>query len=481
MSRSLKQNFFFSSILTTANYIFPLLTYPYVSRVLGVNNIGICNFVDSIVSSYLIFSMMGITSLGIREIAKNKNSPQQLTISFNNLFILNTITTIITLVIYISFCIFSKKMHEYTDMMILGSFKIIFSYILIEWFYRGLEEFKYITVRTLIVKCLYVISVFVFVKDNNDYKIYYFLSVLMIVVNAIINIKRCNKYISFTLKNINFKSYLKPFFILGLDSICGAMYTTFNTAYLGFITNDIQVGYYTTATKLYYICSALFSAFTGVMIPRLTVLLSEGKMKEYKHMLNNSNDILFSFLIPATIFLIIDAPEVIYLISEKGYEGAVTPMRIIMPLMVIIGYKQIIVLQGFLPLGKNNAILYNSVIGAFVSIISNICLVHLLYAKGSAIVWCLAEISGLILSQYLIYKYIHMKFPYKLFFINFIIYIPIGVFLILLKYEICNPILRLTVSLILLIIYFIVINVYVKRNNIIYNLLYTVKHKFFGL
>lgn len=481
MSNNIKQNFFFSSILTTANYIFPLLTYPYVSRVLGVNNIGICNFVDSIVSYYLIFSMMGITSLGIREIAKNRNSPQQLSKSFNNLFVLNTITTIITLGIYICFCIFSKKMHEYTDMMILGGFKIVFNYILVEWFYRGLEEFKYITVRTLIVKCLYVISVFILVRDNNDYQIYYLLSVLMIIVNAIINIKRCNKYISFTLKNIQLSLYLKPFFILGLDSICGAMYTTFNTVYLGFITNDIQVGYYTTATKLYYICSALFSAFTGVMMPRLTVLLSEGKIKEYKQMLDNSNDILFTLLIPATLFLIIDAPEIIYLISGKGYEGAITPMRIIMPLMLIIGYKQIIVLQGFLPLGKNNAILYNSITGALVSIISNIFLVHLFYANGSAIVWCLAEFSGLILSQYFINKYIQSKFPYKLFFKNLILYIPMDIFLILIRYEINNIIIKLALSLIIVILYFIIINVYIKRNKIIYNLLCTIKQKIVSL
>ncbi|WP_444326068.1 oligosaccharide flippase family protein, partial [Paraprevotella clara] len=193
MSSGIKRNFFFSSILTTANYVFPLLTYPYVSRVLGANGIGICNFVDSIVTYFLMFSMMGITILGIRETAINKKQTEKLSEVFSNLFVLNTIFTIIVFIAYVLFCVFVSEMQEYKSLAILGGFKIIFNYLLIEWFYKGLEEFRYITLRTLCVKCLYVFSVFLFVRDKEDYGIYYALSVFMIVFNAVINVKHCGK------------------------------------------------------------------------------------------------------------------------------------------------------------------------------------------------------------------------------------------------------------------------------------------------
>lgn len=105
MSNSIRVNFLYSAILTVSNYFFPFITYPYVSRVLGVEKIGICNFVDGIIHYFILFSMLGIVSVGIREIAKNRNDTQKINRAFSTLFLLNTISTTIVLAILIS-CIF---------------------------------------------------------------------------------------------------------------------------------------------------------------------------------------------------------------------------------------------------------------------------------------------------------------------------------------------------------------------------------------
>ena len=256
---NIKKNFFYSSILTTANYIFPILTYPYVSRVLGVNNIGICNFIDSIINYFILFSMMGIATIGIREVAACKDREERNKI-FNGLFFLNTLSTTIMLITLITAIFFIPELYEYKELMFVGAFKLFFNYLLVEWLYKGLEYFKFITIRTLIVKVIYVVSVFVFVRKANDYFVYYLLLSMMVVINAIINILYARKFVTFTFKKLTIRPFVKPFFIFGFYMFLTSMYSSFNVAYLGFVSGEVEVGYFTTATKLFSILLALYTA-----------------------------------------------------------------------------------------------------------------------------------------------------------------------------------------------------------------------------
>ena len=251
MSNSIRVNFLYSAILTVSNYFFPFITYPYVSRVLGVEKIGICNFVDGIIHYFILFSMLGIVSVGIREIAKNRNDTQKINRAFSTLFLLNTMSTTIVLAILISCIFFIPKFYIYKELMLIGVLKLISNYLLIEWLYKGLENFKLITQRTIIIKIVYVISIFVFVQNESDFIVYYLLTVLMITFNAIYNLLYARKLISFSFVEVNMKYYIKPFFTIGIYMLLTSMYVSFNVAYLGFVANEIEVGYYTTATKIY--------------------------------------------------------------------------------------------------------------------------------------------------------------------------------------------------------------------------------------
>ena len=197
-----KKNFIYSSILTVANYIFPLITYPYVSRVLGVTNIGICNFVDSIIHYFILFSMMGVTTLGIREIAGSANNPQKQSLVFSTLWALNAIATAIMLVFLFIVIYTIPELYEYRKLMYVGAMKLVANLFLVEWFFKGTENFKYITNRTIFVKCLYVVAVFLLVKDPDDYPIYYLLLTLMVVVNAAINFPYACTKVKLTVKSL---------------------------------------------------------------------------------------------------------------------------------------------------------------------------------------------------------------------------------------------------------------------------------------
>ena len=142
--------------------------------------------------------MLGIATVGVREIAKNKEDKNVLSKVFTGLFIINTFTTLLSLCfLFISIC-FIEKFEEYRDLLLIGSLKLFATYLMIDWFYKGLEEFRFITIRTLIIRMLYVVSVFLFVKNKSDYTVYYWLLSVSVVINALVNIIYSFKYIHFS-------------------------------------------------------------------------------------------------------------------------------------------------------------------------------------------------------------------------------------------------------------------------------------------
>lgn len=461
---SIKKNVLYSSILTVSSYFFPMLTYPYVSRVLGVTNIGICNFIDSIVNYYILFSMMGIGTVAIREIAKDSIDREQLTRTFSSLFVLNTISTLVGLIILFISIFSVLTLYEYKEMMYIGAFKLVFNYLLIEWLYKGLEDFKYITQRSIFVKCVYVLLVFLFVREKNDYEIYYIISVSIIIINAIINLLYARRHVGFTIRGLSIRPYLKSFFILGIYAFLTSMYTSFNVAYLGFVAGETEVGYYTTAVKLYTILLSLFTAFTGVMMPRMSALVANHQRDEFKALMGKSVNVLLLFVMPLIVFSVIFAPQIIRIIAGEGYEAAVLPMRIVMPLMLIIGYEQIVIIQVLVPLKKDRAVLINSVLGASVGVIMNLLLVSVLKSVGSALVWLVSELVVLCSGQYFLEKYMGIIFPFKLFALNILLTFPIGLLCSLLLYLPLSDFFLILAGGMLVGIYYITINILVTKN-----------------
>lgn len=464
---SIKKNFIYSSLLTCSSYIFSFITFPYVTRILGVNNIGICNFIDSIVQYFIIISMMGVTTIGIREVAKSKNDKGELSKVFSSLISLNLVFTLLSICILIISCLFIPKLQQYSQLVYIGSARIIASSLLIEWLYNGLENFKFITIRSLIIRILYVVCIFVFVNEESDYILYFTLNVLTFVANAILNLIYSKNFVSFSFRLIEVKKYLKSYVILGVYMILTNLYSTFNVMYLGFATNDTEVGYYTTATKLYTIIMSIFTAFTGVMMPRMSSLIANNQLEDFKKLTTNSIDILFAFTIPLIIISEFCAPQIIQILAGSGYEGAILPMRIIMPLMLIIGYEQIIILQILTPMKKDSAILINSAIGALVGLSLNFILVHKFGSKGSSFVLFVSEISVLLSAQYFVYKYMKFRMPMKALAKRIVYSIPILFLCYIIDLNVNNIFISLLIISIVVLLYWLTIEVFFMKNSIL--------------
>ena len=464
---SIKKNIFYSSILTVSGYLFPLLTFPYITRVLGVKNIGICNFVDSIVQYFIYFSMMGMMTVGIREIARAKGDRKLLSKTFSELLSLNLIATLIAVIILLICTMCIPQMSEHKSMFFIGAAKILANTLLIEWLFKGIEDFKYITLRSVIIRGLYVIAVFIFVRKAEDYQTYFLLTSLMVVVNAAVNIVYSRKFVSFTLRGVNMTPYVKPFLILGSYLLLTSMYTTFNVAYLGFVGDTTEVGYYTTATKLYLIIMSFFTAFTGVMMPRMSSLIAEGKIQDFRRLIDKSINALLAFAFPLIIIGEICAPQIIRIIAGEGYEGAIFPMRIVMPLMAIIGYEEVIVLQVLSPMKKDTAILKNSFIGAIVGILLNILIVPRYLSVGTSIVWVMSECTVMLAAQYYVSKYIEYKMPVLSFIKRLLYSLPIVIVLFFINRIIESVWISLIVVSGISLIYCVFIELYILRNELI--------------
>lgn len=428
---SLKQNFIYNSILTISGYLFPLLTYPYVSRVLGVSNIGICNFVDSIVNYFILFSMMGIGAVGMREISQHRDDIGEMSRHFTGLFLLNLISTFIAILALLISMYTIEALFLYRDLLYIGVCKLFFNIFLIEWFYAGVEDFKYITNRSIFVRTIYVILIFLFIKNASDYKLYYFLTVSTYIINGAINIIYCRKYIKYsTLKGIRIQPYIKPFFTIGLYILITNIYTSLNIIWLGFVSEVEEVGYYTTATKIHAIILAFFTAMTNVIFPRVSYLYAKGEKEEFWEKIKNVVEIVFIIAIPLVILISIFSPNIIHLISGDGYEGAYTPLRIIALLILILGYSQVLVTQILMTIKQDKKLLFNSCLGACIGLLLNILLVHRFGALGAALVWLLSEITISIGAQFWVTKFTSFHFPWKLFSKYIIAYIPLTIILL---------------------------------------------------
>lgn len=405
---SVKTNILYSGFLTTSLYVFQFLTYPYVARVLGVTNIGICNYVQSIVQYFSLFCSLGVTALGVREIAKCNGDKNKLDNTFSQLFTMNLGFTVAATLVYVAAIFLVPQFAPYRKLMAIGATQLLFGTFAVEWLFRGIEDFRYITLRTLFVRIVYVLSIFLFVRTSEDYDIYFVIYSGMFIMNGIINWSYRRKLVKYSLQPFrSVLKHVKPCLFLGTQTILASVYTTFNVVYLGMMCGDEQVGYYTTATKIENIILALYSSVTLVLMPRISALMESNDKEGVSHVIKLSFSLLFAFVFPCIVFTECFTEGIVSLVAGSGYQGAVLPMKVVMPAMLIVGMEQILIVQLLMPSRADKPILINCVFGAVCSVALNLLLVSKLESLGSSIVWLLSEIAVMGSALYFVRK----KYP----------------------------------------------------------------------
>lgn len=390
--KSIKINFIMNIILTMSTFIFPLITFPYISRILLPVGTGKVSFATSVVSYFSMFAQLGIPTYGIRACAKVRDDREELTRTAHELLAINIIMSLISYAFLFILVLLVPQFKEERNLIFIISFTIILTSIGMEWLYKALEQYTYITVRSIIFKFIALIAMFLFIHEQSDYVIYGAISILASSASNIFNFVNVHKYIDIKyVGGYNLKRHLKPVGVFFAMACASTIYTNLDNVMLGFMATASDVGYYNAAVKIKTILVCIVTSLGTVLLPRASYYVEQRQMDEFWRISKKALDFVFISAVPMMIYFTIFAKEGIYFLSGSAYYNSITPMKIIMPTLLFIGITNILGIQILVPLGKEKIVLYSEIAGAITDIILNVILIPEYGAAGAAIGTLAAE------------------------------------------------------------------------------------------
>ncbi len=410
----MKKNYLYNLSLSVVNILFPILSFPYASRILGPAGIGKVQMISSFAQYFALIAALGIPIYGIQEIAKARHDKKKLSIVFSELmsiyFIASLLVSVCYTIIISLFPFFRSNLQLYYVAIIL----VLFGFSFIDWFYTGLEEFRILAIRSIIIKILALACLYLFVKTSNNYFVYLCITIFSLLGNNIISFSMLGKRTSLVFHQLNLKQHLKPLFYIFSTTMAASMYTILDTVLLGFLSNENAVGLYTAAIKLCKIALPFVTSLGIVLIPKLSKTVSENNMEEMQNLLDKSFHFISLFSIPTAMGLLILAPEFIDVFSGSKFHDAVTSMQILSLLPLLIGFGYFFAFQILVPLGKNREMFLSVVSGMCIGFLLNFLLVPSLKDQGAAIANVVSEIIITVLYFYFVQKNYSFKFKWAL-------------------------------------------------------------------
>lgn len=401
ISNSLKLNFIMNAILRMSSFIFPLITFPYVSRVLSPTGTGKVAFATSLISYFSIIAQLGIPTYGIRACAKVRDDREELTRTVHELLMINLIMNIVSYMGVAILLMTVPRFWEDRMLYIVISFTIILTSVGMEWIYKALEQYTYITIRSLVFKVLALIMMFLLVHEQSDYVIYGGITILASSASNILNLINVRKYIDLhPVGNYNFKRHLKPVAIFFAMSCATTIYTHMDVVMLGFMATDKDVGYYNAAVRIKSILVSIVTSLGAVLLPRASYYIEHGQKSRFYEISQKALNFVCVIAIPIAVYFVCFAEQGIEFLSGEAYAGAVVPMKLIMPTLFFIGITNILGIQILVPLGKEKIVLYSEIAGAIANVMMNILLIPPLASSGAAIGTVMAEFVVLLAQFY---------------------------------------------------------------------------------
>lgn len=425
----IKKNILFNTLLSLSQILFPLLTFPYASRILGPSVIGKLNFVDSLTQYFVLFSAIGIPLYAVRELSKIRSDAYKSNKLFTELIILHLTTTIFFLLIYAITLAVIKNGYSYLHLGLIGFGILLSNVFIIEWYFQSQEKFEYITKRTLIIRVIFIILMFIFVKTQADVTKYYLLFLIVNIVNAGTNFHLAFRYgVSFVFKNLEFRRHIKPLLFLTACSVVGSVYVLLDNVILGLLSNSKSVGYYSTAVKITKVPISLINALGVVLIPSISESFSTNDLAAIKRYLNNSIQYVLTLGIPLAFGIALTGKWTVMIIAGSQFTPAIQLITILSPIVVLIALNCIFFFQLFTPGGKEVTMLVILGISSFVSIVLNLILIPHIQYFGTAITTTVTELTVCVLSLYYSKTLYNLTFNWKFLIsplITSLIFIPI--------------------------------------------------------
>lgn len=409
MAQSVKVNYILNLINTGTQMLFPLITFPYICRVIEADGIGQINFFQSIISYISLFTCLGIPMYAIREIARDRSDVVQMNRTAMEILLLHSMLTLVGYAIVAILCLTVPQIQVNIPLFLILSLTIFFTAIGCEWFYQGIEDFKYITIRGLIIKTVSVVLLFIFVKSKTDLLYYGCYTVFGVLGGNIFNFFRLRKYIhreNIIFSELHIKRHVKPVLKVFSFSVVTSIYLQLNTVLLGFLKNALAVGYFAAATKVMQMLLTMSACLGSVMMPRASHLIAENKEDEFNRLIQKSYDFTLAIALPMTIGLIFCAPSLITALCGVKFEHSILPSQIIAPIILMVAISNVFGIQVLFPKGKINIVTLCCGIGAVADLTLNLCLIPFFSYIGTSIAYLGAEVATTVSMYFIGRRYI---------------------------------------------------------------------------
>ncbi len=389
---SLKKNFIMNALLSMSSIIFPLITFPYVSRILLPTGMGKVSFATSVVAYFAMVAQLGIPIYGVRATAGVRDNKEELSKVVHELMIINLV---MCAVVYAAFFVMvwtvPKMASEKPLYLIVGTI-ILLNTIGMNWLFQGLEMYSFITIRSLIFKVIGLAAMFLLIHSRSDYVIYGGITVIAGSASNIVNLFYSRHFIEFrNLGNYNFRRHFRPIGILFAMNCISTIYTNLDTVMLGIMKTDVDVGYYNASVKVKVALVSVVTSLGAVLLPRASYYIKQGMNEEFQRICAKGISFVFVFALPLALYFTLFAGPSILLLSGSSFRGAIMPMKCIMPTLLFIGITHITGVEMLIPLGKEKYTVYSFIGGAVSDLIINFLLIPRIASTGAAIGTAAAE------------------------------------------------------------------------------------------
>ena len=389
---SVKYNFIMNFILTASNFIFPLITFPYVSRILMASGNGKVNFAASVANYFMMVASLGIPTYGIRACAKVRDNKESLSKTAQEILFINLVATVLVTLTYV-ICIFTiPRFSQDKTLFLIEGINIVLNMFGANWIYQALEQYDYITARSVFFKFVSMILMFLLVHQQSDYRVYAAITVLAAVGSNVLNFIRLRRFIVFRkFKSYEFKKHLKPIFVLFAQNVTVSIYTNLDTVMLGFMKNDEAVGLYTAAVKVKGILLSIVASLGNVLLPRMSYYVKHNVKDKFYQLIRLALNAELFMAFPLAIYFSIESRNSILLLAGQGYLGAILAMAIITIAIIPNGLTGVIGVQTLTPLNREKQVLYSVIVGAFSDFVLNLLMIPQWGAAGAALATTIAE------------------------------------------------------------------------------------------
>lgn len=405
-TRSVRFNFAMNLLLTVSNFLFPLVTFPYVSRVLMPEGTGKVAFAYSIVSYFSIFAAFGVANYGIRACAQVRDDKEKLSKTVQEILFINiTLMSFVYLVYFLGIA-FIPELKAEKILFLVSGLNILFTIVGVEWLYKGIEQYFYITIRSITFKLIAFILVFTCVKNESDYSAYAFIIIFATVGSGVVNLYNLRKIIKIKpFESYDFKHHLKPMMTFFITTIAVAFYVNVSVALLGFMQGNEEVGYYNAAYRIKDVMVSIITSLGTVLLPRLSYYIENNMQDKFNDIVRKSMQFIFIFSIPLVVFCILFARPSVLILAGSAYENSILPLQILAIIIFIVGVSNLTGIQMLIPLKKEKYLCYSVVIAAVINLAFNFILIPYYGSVGTAISVAIAEASILLYQIYVLREY----------------------------------------------------------------------------